>query len=118
MRVEQKFIRYDELFNLLPQNRKTVSYVSYLNVFAPISSSTQRLEDLQNEAMRAVLGCTRDKSLEAIRYLLGFPTMADRHRIAQVKAVLRVSTDKDHPLHTKIGHRPSSKLKKIKDPSG
>ena len=31
---------------------------------------------------------------------------------AQVKAFLRVSTDKDHPLHGKIGHRPASRLKR------
>ncbi len=47
-----------------------------------------------------------------MRYLLGFPTMAERHKIAQVKAFLKVSEDKKHPLHIKVGQRPQSRLKR------
>ena len=36
----------------------------------------ERLKVIQNEAMRAILGCTRDTSAETIRYLLRFLTMA------------------------------------------
>ena len=72
----------------------------------------KRLEVIQNEAMRAILGCTRDTSAEAMRYLLGFPTMAERLRIAQVKAFLRVTADESHPLHSKVGNRPPSRLKR------
>ena len=77
-------------------------------------SKTQlsRLEVIQNEAMRAILGCTRDTSAEAMRYLLNFPTMSERHRLAQVKAFLRVTTDVNHPLHNKVGNRPASRLKR------
>ena len=77
-------------------------------------SKTQlsRLEVIQNEAMRAILGCTRDTSAEAMRYLLDFPTMSERHRLAQVKAFLRVTTDVNHPLHNKVGNRPASRLKR------
>ena len=39
-----------------------------------------QLEVIQNESMRAILGCTMDISAEAERYLSGFPTMADRKR--------------------------------------
>ena len=71
-------------------------------------SKTQlnRLEVIQNEAMRAILGCTRDTSAEAMRYILGFPTMAERHKLAQVKAFLKVSADENYPLHHKVGNRP------------
>ena len=57
-------------------------------------SETQlkRLEVIQNEAMRAILGCTKDTSAEVMRYLLGFPTMAERLRIAQVKAFLEITS--------------------------
>ena len=77
-------------------------------------SETQlkRLEVIQNEAMRAILGCTKDTSAEAMRYLLGFPTMAERLRIAQVKAFLKVTSDESHPLHKKVGNRPPSRLKR------
>ena len=48
-------------------------------------SKTQlsRLEVNQNKAMRAILGCRRDTSAEAMRYLLNFPTMSERHRLAR-----------------------------------
>ena len=62
--------------------------------------------------MRAILGCTRDTSAEAMRYILGFPTMAERHKLAQVKAFLKVSADENHPLHQKVGNRPPSRLKR------
>ena len=76
------------------------------------AAQLNRLEGIQNEAMRAILGCTRDTSAEALRYLLRFPTMVERHHIAQVKAFLRVFTDKDHPLHAKAGQRPASRIKR------
>ena len=76
------------------------------------TAQLNRLEVVQNEAMRAILGCTRDTSAEAMRYLLNFPTIAERHRIAQVKAFLRVTADVNHPLHDKVGNRPESRLKR------
>ena len=58
-------------------------------------SATQlrRLEVVQNEGMRTVLGCTRDTSAEAMRHILDLPCMEERHKIAQVKAYLRVGAD-------------------------
>ena len=38
--------------------------------------------------------------------------MAERHKLAQVKALLRVMADKTHPLHSKVGQRPPSSLKR------
>ena len=71
-------------------------------------SDTQlkRLEVIQNEAMRTILGCTRDTSAEAMRYILGFPTMKEHHKIEQVEAFLKVASDEKHPLHEKVGDRP------------
>ena len=60
----------------------------------------------------AILGPTRDTSAEAIRYLLGFLTMAERHQISQVEVFLRVATEENHPFHTKIDQRPTSRIKK------
>ena len=62
----------------------------------------ERLKVIQDEAMRAILSCTRDTSAEAMRYLLGVPTMAEKLRIAQVKA-FRMTADESHPLHSKVG---------------
>ena len=62
--------------------------------------------------MRAILGCSKDTAAEAMRYLLGFPTMAERHNIAQIKAFLKVSEDKKHQLHSKVGQRTQSRLRR------
>ena len=46
-------------------------------IFSTLSEAQlERLKVIQNEAMRAILGCTRDTSAETMRYLLGFLTMA------------------------------------------
>ena len=52
-----------------------------------------RLDSIQNEAMRIILGCTRDTSAAAMRHYLDLPTMKERHQMAQVHAYLRVSSD-------------------------
>ena len=90
-----------------------LSVVEYgLGLLTLSAAQINKLEVIQNQAMRAILGCTKDTSAEAMRYLLGFPTMAERHRIAQVKAFLRVTTDTSHPLHKKVGRQTVSRLKR------
>lgn len=77
-------------------------------------SNTQlgRLDVIQNEGMRTILGCTKDTSAAAMRYVLGFPTMKERHKLAQVKAYLKVCADPQHPLHEKLGRQTSTRLKR------
>ena len=64
----------------------------------------RRLDVVQNEAMRTILGCTRDTSAEAMRHILDLPCMEERHKLAQAKAYLRVCSDPKNPLHDKLGH--------------
>ena len=65
---------------------------------------------LQN--LRSILGCTKDTSAEAMRYILDLPPMEDRHKLAQVKAYTRVAADVSNPLHPKIGRDTKTRLKK------
>ena len=76
------------------------------------SSQLQRLDVIQNEGMRTILGCTRATATDAMRHLLDLPSMAERHRLAQVKAYLTVCTDTEHPLHEKVGRQMTSRLKR------
>ena len=71
-----------------------------------------RLEVIQNQGMRTILGCTRDTSCEAMRHMLGLWSMPERHKLAQVKAYLKVSADTKHPLHGKVGRDTHSRLKR------
>ncbi|BFZ05508.1 hypothetical protein BsWGS_08547 [Bradybaena similaris] len=57
-----------------------------------------KLERIQNEAMRAVLGCTRDTPVATMRYMLALTSMKTRHAHAQVKAMLNVASKTNHPL--------------------
>ena len=75
-----------------------------------------RLDSIQNEAMRIILGCTRDTSAaEMHHYYLDLPTMKERHQMAQVQAYLRVSSDETNPLHEKVGRITTSRLKRCTD---
>ena len=76
------------------------------------NSQLGRLDVIQNEGMRTILGCTRDTSAAAMRYVLGLPTMKERHKLAQVKAYLKVCADPQHPLHDKLGRQTRSRLKR------
>ena len=77
-------------------------------------SKTQlnRLDVIQNEGMRAILGCTKDTAAAAMRHGLGYCTMQERHKLAQVKAYLKVCADTKNPLHDKIGRVVNTRLKR------
>ena len=47
----------------------------------------KRLGVIQNKGLRPILGCTKDTSTEAMRYVLA---MDDRHKLAQVKAYFKM----------------------------
>ena len=51
----------------------------------------------------------------AMRYVLGLPAMKERHKLAQVKAYLKVCADTKHPLHDKIGRETKTRLKRGTD---
>ena len=80
-----------------------LSVVEYgLGLLTLSTAQLNRLEVIQNEGMRCVLGCTRDTSAEAMRYALDLPPMADNHKLAQVKALTCVAADISNPLYDNI----------------
>ncbi len=57
-----------------------LSVIDYgLGLLTLSATQLQRLDVIQNEGMRSILGCTRDTSAEAMRYLLDLPPMRNRH---------------------------------------
>ena len=58
------------------------------------------------------MGCTKDNSAETMRHLLDLSTASERHKLAHVKANLRVASDEKRPLHNKIWREYSSRLKR------
>ena len=108
-----KMVLLTLLFMLLTS--LVLSVIDYgLGLVTISKTQLQKLERIQNEAMRTVLGCTRDTSCAAMRYLLGLTSIEERHRLAQVRALFRIAQDKDHPLYSEIGTIKGSRIKRGK----
>ncbi|BFZ09631.1 hypothetical protein BsWGS_12670 [Bradybaena similaris] len=64
--------------------------------------------------MRAVLGCTRDTPVSAMRYTLALSSMKTRHAHAQVKSMLNVASKTNHPLDASLHTRKGNRIKRGK----
>ena len=70
-------------------------------------SNLLKLDRVQNEAMRVILGTTKDTPIETMRYLLDLPSMETRHKVEQVKAYLNAMQNPKNPIHD-AGTQPCS----------
>ena len=92
-----------------------LSVIDYgLGLLTLSKSQLERLERTQNEGMRTVLGCTRDTSVAGMRFMLGLPSIVERHREAQVKGLFRITRQRDHLLHKHVGTTKGSRLRRGK----
>ncbi|RUS78680.1 hypothetical protein EGW08_013568 [Elysia chlorotica] len=73
-----------------------------------------KLERLQNEAMRTVLGCTRDTHIICMRFLLDLSSVRIRHKLAQAKTYLRVMENPHHPLYPSLLTQKGTRIKRGK----
>ena len=79
-----------------------LSVIDYGLGFTALSQSNLlKLDRVQNEAMRVILGTTKDISIEAMRYLLDLLSMEARHKVEQVKAYLDAGQNPNDPLQRK-----------------
>ena len=65
-------------------------------------SNLLKLDRVQNEAMRVILGTTKDTPTESMRYLLDLPSMETRHKVEQVNAYLNAMQNPKNPLHDAV----------------
>ena len=73
--------------------------VNFPPTFTTLSQSNLvKLDRVQNEAMRIILGTTKDTPIETMRYLLDLPSMETRHKVEQVKAYLNAMQNPKNPL--------------------
>ena len=61
-----------------------------------------KLDSVQNDATRVILGTTKDTPNEATHYLLNLPSMETRHKVDQVKAYLNAMQNPKNPLHDTV----------------
>ena len=88
-----------------------LSVVDYgLGLLTLSTAQLRRLDVIQNDGMRNILGFTKDTSSEAMRYALDLLPMEDRHKLAQVEAYTQVAAGMKNPLHEKIGRIVTTRL--------
>ena len=73
-------------------------------------SNLLKLDRVQNEAMRVILGTTKDTPIETMRYLLDLPSMDTRHKVEQVKAYLNAMQNPKNPLHVAVKEEKGCRL--------
>ena len=94
----------------LQYQSETLSVIKYgLGPTAPSQSILLKLNRVQNEAMRVILGTTKDTPIEPMRYLLDLPYMEARHEMDQVKACLN-PIQNPNPLHDAIKEEKECRL--------
>ena len=81
-----------------------------LSILTFSATQIERLEKVQNEAMRIILGCTKDKPCVTMRLLLDFPTMENKIMAWRARSYLRISADTQHPLHSELPREKGNRL--------
>jgi hypothetical protein len=92
-----------------------LSVIEYaLAILTLNNTQINKLERIQNEAMRIILECTRDPSCKAMKYLLDFSTIQNRISLCRARAYLRISAETQHPLHSEMRSKKGDRLKRGK----
>ena len=65
---------------------------------------------VQNEAMRVILGTTKDTPIETMRYVLDLPSMETRHKVEQVKVYFNAMQNPKNPLHDAVKEEKGCRL--------
>ena len=61
-----------------------------------------KLDRVRNEAMRVILGTTKDTPTETTRFMLDLPPMQTRQKVEQVKAYFSAVENPQNPLHDAV----------------
>ena len=73
-------------------------------------SNLLKPDRMQNEAMRVILGTTKDTSIEAMRCLLDLPSLEARHKVEQFKAYLNAMQNPKNLLHDVVKEEKGCRL--------
>ena len=73
-------------------------------------SSRLKLDSDQSEAMKIILGTTKDTPIETMRYLLDLPSMETRHTVKQVKAYLNAMQNPKNPFYNAVKEEQGCRL--------
>ncbi|XP_043195193.1 uncharacterized protein LOC122366724 [Amphibalanus amphitrite] len=77
-----------------------LSRITYgLEIINPLKTTMDKLERIQNSALRLATGCPRQTPVTALRYMFDLPSIVDLHEVLRARAVCIVASDCGHPLH-------------------
>ena len=65
-------------------------------------SNLLKLDRVPNEAMRVILGTTKDTPTETMKFMLDLPPMQTRETVEQVKAYFSAIENPHNPLHEAV----------------
>ena len=83
------------------------------------NTNLQKLDRVQNGTMKTILETIRNTPTEAMRYILDFPPMHSRQKVAQVKAYLSAVENPQNPFHEATKDIKGDRLqRKIMDGAG
>ena len=70
-----------------------------------------KLDRMQNEAVRVILGTTKDTPTKTMRFMLDLPPMKSRQKVEQVKAYFSAVENPHNPLHEAVKDTKGSRLR-------
>ena len=81
-----------------------------LGITTMAQTNLLKLFRVQNEAMRIILGTTKDTSTETMRFMLDLPQMHTRQKVEQVKAYFTAVENPHNPLNEAVKDTKGCKL--------
>ena len=76
-----------------------LSAIDYgLGLTTTAQTNLLNLDRVQNEAMRVILGNTKDTPTETMRFMLDLPSMQTRQKVEQIKAYFSAIENPHHPV--------------------
>ena len=102
--IEQRhmFLLYQSVILSVIANGLSLTTLSQSNLL--------KLDTVQNEAMRVILGTTKDTPIETMRYQLDLPSMEARHKVEQVKSYFNTMQNLKNPLHDAVKEEKGCRL--------
>ena len=73
-----------------------------LDLTTMVQTNLLKLDRVQNEAMRVILGTTKDTPIETMRFMLDLPPLQTRQKVEQVKAYFSAIGNPHNPLHEAV----------------
>lgn len=71
-------------------------------VITPCASALDKLDRVQNAALRIVTGCTRDTARPTLRFMVDLPPVSQKLEVLRVTAAARALETPTHPLRTAV----------------